>query len=91
VNLLGWLRKRERLPGDTPTRAEFDALTARLEALDDVQLKREMDWKEIRDQLKRYLSRAAAYEQRARQREEGEHDPTTAALLALKFPNNRGA
>jgi hypothetical protein len=91
MNLLGWLRNRERAPGDVVTRAEFASLAARLEALDEIQLQREMAWKEIRDQLKRYLSRAAAYEQRAREREGNEADPTTAALLQLKFSNNRGA
>lgn len=91
AGLLDWLRKRRNAPGDTVTRAEFDALTARMEALDEVQLTREMAWKEIRDQLKRYLSRAAAYEQRARDREEGTTDRTLDHLLAIKFPRAGGA
>lgn len=93
MNLLGWLRKRDRRPGDTPTRAEFAALTARLEALDAVQLQRELEWTEIRDQLTRQLGRMAAYAQRDRARRDGESDNGTASLrelLAVKYPKLLG-
>jgi hypothetical protein len=93
MNLLGWLRRHDRQPLDTPTRGEFDALTHRVVALDEVQLHRELEWTELRDQLTRQLGRMAAYDQRARARADGQSDNGTASLrelLAVKYPKLLG-
>lgn len=89
MRVLGWLRRHDQNAGDHPSRAEFDALLKRVEALDEVQLSRELAWKEIRDQISRYLSRAAALEQRARQRESNGGDEASdhlVAVLRAKYP-----
>jgi hypothetical protein len=89
VSLRNWLRSYVLGAGDPITRVEFDALTKAVEALDEVQLQREMAWKEIRDQLKRYLSRAAAYEQRDKARASAD-DTDLAALIRTKYPRLNG-
>lgn len=88
--LLGWLRKRERGPGDIPTRAEFDALTKRLEALDELQILRETTFVELTTQLRRQLGRLAAYKQRdeAGGAEDGQLDVRD--LVRLKYPKIGG-
>jgi len=73
------------------SRADLDALTKRLEALDEVQLRREMEWQEIRERLERGLARQAAYWQRREQREEGDSGGASLRdLLRTKYPKLGG-
>jgi hypothetical protein len=47
-------------------------LAGRVAALEDVQTRRELEWAETKSALDRMLKRAAALDQRARERNEGE-------------------
>lgn len=67
------------------------ALEARVRALEDLQLKREVEWAETSEKLLRYLRRISAVEQRAAEREGGaSSDPVTTALLRSKYPHANG-
>lgn len=65
-------------------------LLRRVRELEAVQLEREVEWAKVKDSMLRYLKRAAAIEQRSRDRDElegnGARDPVQATLLQMKFP-----
>jgi hypothetical protein len=92
MNLLGWLRKPDRDPARYVTRAEYDELLGAVHELDRVQVARELEWQNLRDQLKRQLGRLAAYKQRedAKNAAEGEEERGGPAslreLLHAKYP-----
>jgi hypothetical protein len=81
-------------PDHGEPRAEIVALEARVRALEDVQLKRELEWAEVSEKLLRYIKRISAVDERARQREEQNSpqstDPVTLALLRSKYPQSSG-
>jgi hypothetical protein len=81
-------------PDHGEPRAEIVALEARVRALEDVQLKRELEWAEVSEKLLRYIKRISAVDERARQREEQQSpqstDPVTLALLRSKYPQSGG-
>lgn len=63
------------------------ALAARLDALEALQLKRELEWAEVQEKVLRYLKRVATIEQRASERAEGATaDPVQLAVLRSKYP-----
>jgi hypothetical protein len=87
MRLFGFLR---------PDRALVDQLSAlekRVAVLEgEMHPARLVEWHDLAERLKRYLSRIAAVEQKAKQREEGHHDadPVTSAVLRSKFPKLNG-
>lgn len=91
MKLLGWLLRGERpQPVHERLEAEIVALKSRVALLDEQQLRRELEWAEVAEKLKRYLQRISAVEQRARDREGGHADPVVAAVLKSKFPRQNG-
>jgi hypothetical protein len=78
-------------PGHGEPQPDFAALAARVSALEDLQLKREVEWAEVSEKVLRYLRRIAAVEQRQKEREEAEDTSATtdpkqlAAVLKSKF------
>lgn len=61
-------------------------LEARVGELESLQVSREIEWRETRDKLLRYLKRVSEVERRT-----GTDDsPARRRLLALKFPNSTG-
>lgn len=79
---------RHDLPpaGEIPAADTLRALESRLAALEDIQVRRELEWAETKSALDRMLKRAAALDQRAREREperNGRH-ATVEALLKAK-------
>ena len=70
-----WTRLRtayDALRGTIPPALASDTLpnlAARVAALEDIQTRREMEWAETKSALDRMLKRAAALDQRARERE----------------------
>lgn len=81
-------------PFKSPTRelvAEVFALRQRVEALEEQQLKREIEWRETKTQVLRHLQRVQAIEGARREKEpaEGENRPDVKHILAAKFPTTR--
>lgn len=80
MTLRGWLRNW--------LAPDLRALEERVEALEALQLKREVAWAEARDAIYRHVQRAEAIEQRRAQREGGSQDAARTPLstvLAAKF------
>lgn len=74
-------------PDHGEPQAALVALEARLRALEEQQLRREVEWAEVSEKLLRYIKRISAVEARAQQREGAtETDPVTSAVLRMKFP-----
>lgn len=76
--------------GRIPLAPDYEA---RLKALEDVQTLREIQWAETRQALDRMLKRAAALDQRAREREEKgspRNGNATDLLRRIKFPHQEG-
>jgi hypothetical protein len=81
-------------PFKSPSRelvAEVFTLRQRVEALEEQQLKREIEWRETKTQVLRHLQRVQAIEGARREKEpvEGEHRPDVKSILAAKFPTTR--
>jgi hypothetical protein len=85
--LSAFLRGERTQPDLGTVLAEIASLRASVRALDEQQVRRELEWAEIAEKLKRYLQRITTVEQRAQQREAKTHeaDPVTAAVLRLKY------
>lgn len=87
MRLFGFLRPHRTLVG------QVEALEKRLAELEAVQLNRELQFEETRSRIQRYLSRIAALDQKAKDRE-GEspsrngHD--LKELIRLKYPKLGG-
>lgn len=54
---------------DIPAPETLEGLAGRVAALEDIQTRRELEWAETKSALDRMLKRAAALDQRARERE----------------------
>jgi hypothetical protein len=82
-------------PFKSPSRelvAEVFTLRQRVEALEEQQLKREIEWRETKTQVLRHLQRVQAIEGARREKEEsaeGEHRPDVRHIIAAKFPTTR--
>lgn len=61
------------------------ALTHRLEALESMQLQRDLQWHETRDQISRHLKRIAAIDQRRRMAGDDPDQDDTLDLIKAKF------
>lgn len=81
-------------PDDGGLRAEIVALEARLRVLEDAQHPTKLiEWVELQEKLRRYLTRLQSVEQRikAREKDSAESaDPVTLALLRSKYPHTNG-
>lgn len=87
MKLLGWLRRRDLDPARYVTRAEFEGLEKAFQALDHVQLERELELKGLRDQIRRMLGRMDAHKQRDDEKEgRGSETATLRELLRSKYP-----
>lgn len=67
--------------------SEVRSLALRLTELEDTQLRREIEWRETKDQIKRHLGRAAAL---SAKKTEPEVAPQIVAALRAKFPHTNG-
>lgn len=81
----------------TDLRNGLQAANERIGALESEQTRRDIEWRETKEQIKRHLSRAAAFDQRAQQRAEaadghgaGQDPKRLAAVLAMKYPGKGG-
>jgi len=83
-DLLGSLEKAQNLSVDV------GELRTKIEALEALQLDREVQWTETKDQVLRHLKRVQAIRQH-QEAEEPAQSPVVAQLLARKFPRNGGA
>lgn len=65
---------------------------ARVAKLEDTALQRELEFINLRDQIRKYLARLDTHEQRRKQREGEEPavNPVVAAVLRAKFPHANG-
>jgi hypothetical protein len=80
-------------PDHGEPRADIEALRVRVSALEDLQLKRELEWADVSEKVLRYLRRIGAVEQRMKDRESESpagSDPVTLALLRSKYPQSSG-
>lgn len=89
-NALKSLLARDPVPVDHPPAPDtLHDLVGRVAALEDIQTRRELEWAETKQALDRMLKRAAALDQRAREREadpprNGKRAATVAQLLQAK-------
>lgn len=81
-NVLGSLEKAQNLAD------EVQGLRAAVEALEAVQLEREVQWTETKDQLLRHLKRVQAIKQHQSQADD--RSDLVAHVLARKFPRSGG-
>lgn len=89
MGLLSWWR-RTRQARIASLVQEVFALKARVTELEEVQLRREVEWRETKDQVLRHLKRINAVKQHEDAREaasqSGDHErPPVAAVLAAKY------
>lgn len=93
-----WPFRRKRDPNsDVPAvlqqlTQEIFRLNGRVTDLENVQLKRELEWSETKDQILRHLKRAGAIKQHIDERTSEEPTatrPAPAVVLAAKFPRTQ--
>jgi hypothetical protein len=79
-------------PDHAEPQHDIGALTARVSALEDLQLKRELEWADVSERVLRYLKRTASIEQRMKDQQESSAgaDPVSIALLRSKYPHANG-
>lgn len=91
ATLRALFRSRDHLPA-----SQLAELQTRLQALEDQELRRSLEWAEVSEKLKRYLQRISAVEQRAKARENGDQDDdgkagARALLMRTKFGQQQGS
>lgn len=65
-------------------------LRSKIEALEALQLEREVQWTETKDQVLRHLKRVQAIRQHQQDAEEPAGRPSLAAVIAAKYRNQGG-
>jgi hypothetical protein len=87
-----WLPARlrtalESLENAQNLRGEVQELRATVEGLESLQLAREIEWRETKEQVFRHLKRAAAIRQHQEDPEPASSRPSAATVLAMKYRN----